>query len=345
VLAGLVVYMFGYPAVQVSNDDSPAALRLLSSARQDLAASGFDKSLAAIEPMPDRYYLASDVLGLIHQNYATLQQRLANYPAFLTTGERSEFKEMATDTELQNLLQTRGSVVDLLKHPRIVGVINNAEIMGELEQLDLKDLYQYLKTGRSAKYSEERILGWWQLDAYATYIAARKKNPDMPPKQMAELKQMLMIWIPELKFLASPDKKMTLRLELGEAARQFIEQARKAAEAAAQAAQAAQETSAPTALMDPRMAARYGLRRPQASAEEGEATETPKPAANAAVPGMPKFNLTGDGSWQRQGARYRISFKDGDGKEHAAEAMLDDDRLLLISQGQTLIFYKLFVEG
>ncbi len=338
-LVGLVIYIFGYPVVQVTSDDSPAMQRFLSSARQDVSSSGLDKTLAAIDPVPNTYYQASDVLGMIYQNYATLQQRMANYPAFLTFGERPEFKEIATDTTLLNLLQTRGPVIEVIKHPKIVALLNNAEVMSELQQLSLKDLYQYLKTGKSTKYAEEKILGWWQLDPHATFTLARKKNPDMPAKRMAELKQMLMVWIPLLKVMAAPDNSLMLRIDISPQAQQFVEQAKGALEAAQQAAQAAQGGPNLNQL-PPGYAERYGMRRPQQTAPP----DAPPAAPPAALPGVPQIDLSGKGTWQREGSssRYTVKFQSDQGRSKEATAIIQDDELLLTSDGMTMVFVRTY---
>ncbi len=339
ILVGLVIYIFGYPAVQVTGDDSPTMQRMLSTARQDLSASGLDKTLSAIDPMPENYYLASDVLGMIYQNYATLQQRLADYPAFLALGQRPEFKDIATDTALLNLLQTRGSIVEVLKNPKIVGLINSAEIMGELQQVSLKDLYQYLKTGKSAKYDEEKILGWWQLDPHATFTLARKKNPDMPSKQMAMLKQMLLVWLPQLTVMAAPDNSLAIHFELSDQAKQIIEAQKKALEAAQQAQQ--DQPNQP-ARMPPGYAERYfrGQTPPPQAAPQNQ----PAPAAMASIPGAPELNLAAKGTWQREGSssRYKLKLQDDKGKESNGSAVIEEDDMTLAAEGQTFVFVRTY---
>lgn len=335
-LVGLVIYILGYPAVQVTGDDSPALQRFLSAARKDITATGLDRTLAALDPMPENYYLACDVTGLVYQNYAALQQRLANYPAFLAWGERPEFKEIATDTALLNLLQTRGPVLEVIKHPKIVALLNNPEVMGELEALSLKDLYQYLKTGKSAKYDEEKILGWWQLDPHATFTLARRKNPNMPPKQMSELKQLLMVWIPQLTVMAAPDKSLLLRVELSEQARQIIEAARKAAEAAAQA----QQQASGVQQLPPGYAERYGLMRrgPEAAPAPDAAPAAP------AMPAVPGANLAGKGTWEREGSslRYKVTIQNEQGRESRGTAVLEQDELILTAAGQSLVLVRTY---
>jgi hypothetical protein len=342
ILVGLVIYIFGYPAVQVTGDDSPGLQRFLSSARRDISTSGLDRTLAAIDPMPEDYYLASDVLGLVYQNYAALQQRIANYPAFLPWGERQEFKDIATDTSLLNLLQTRGPIIEVLNHPKIVALMDNAAVMEELRQLSLKDLYQYLKTSKSAKFDEEKILGWWQLDPHATFTLARKKNPDMPPKMMAELKQMLMVWIPQLTVMAAPDKSLVLRVELGEAARQMIEQMKQAAEAALQAQQQNAQGGGVNQL-PPGYAERYGLMRrgPGAGAPVETDSQTP---ATPATPALPGSAIAGKGSWEREGSslRYKVKFQNEQGKDQSGSAVVEQDEMLLTADGRTMVFVRTY---
>lgn len=339
-LVGLVIYILGYPVVQVTSDDSPTLQKFLSSARQDVSSSGLDKTLASLDPVPNTYYQASDVLGLIYQNYGPLQQRLANYPAFLTFGQRQEFKDIAADTTLGSLVQTRGPLIEVLNHPKIVALMNNPEIMSELQQLSLKDLYQYLKTGKSAKYDEEKLLGWWQLDPHATFTLARKRNPDMPAKAMAGLKQMLMVWIPLLKVMAAPDNSILLRLDISPQAQQMIEAAKRAAEAAQQAAQAAQGGPNVNQL-PPGYAERYGLnRRPQPTPE----APTPTPAPAAALPGVPQLDVAGKGTWQREGSssRYTIKFQSDQGKSKDALAVVTGDEMVLTSDGMSMVFVRTY---
>src|SRR5439155_13810207 len=99
-----------------------------------------------------------------------LHSRLAGYPPFLSLAERQEFQDVATDTEFQNLLATQAAVGQIAGNPKTQAILNNREIIQQIEQTDLKDLREYLKTGESPKYGDTRILGRWQLDAYATLL-------------------------------------------------------------------------------------------------------------------------------------------------------------------------------
>lgn len=351
-LLGVIVYVFGYPAVQVTSDESPVPQRLLSSVRKELQEGGLDKTLASLDPMPETYYLSSDLIGLLYQNPG-LQERLLNYPAFLSLAERSEIKEIAGDVEFLNLWQTRAPILNLVNHPKIQGVIKNAEIVGEIRQVDLKDLHQYLTTGKSAKYDEEKILGRWNLDSSATFTLARKKRPDMSAKDMDKLKTLVGVFLARASLMATPDNKITVKVPLTDEANRLIEAAKaKLAAAAAQAAAAADGAGAPPPMMDPRyppprMDPRYrqylsGGRTPEPSAPE----QRPKPAATPKnLPGIPDVNLAGEGSWGREGTRYKLKLTDEQSKTHAGDGTADDEHLLInldgISSGlQTFAFVR-----
>ncbi|MBK9138343.1 MAG: CvpA family protein [Verrucomicrobia bacterium] len=344
VILGVIVYSFGYPAVQVTGPDSPAPQRMLAKVRQELRDLGLDKSLAALDPMSDTYYLASDIFGLLYHN-SLLQPRLYNYPAFLALSEQAEFKEIATDSELQNLLQTGGPAVEILRHPKIVGIINNESIVSQLKEVDLRDLYGYLRTGHSDKYAEEKILGRWEINPSATLVAAKRRNPDMPVAQMRQLKTLITVFLPKVTLMATPDNQAVMNLEVTDAARKMIEEAQARIRAAAEAAQAAAEGGGVGApRMDPAIAQRYGLRAPTPSSPPpgSDGTATP-PARTLAMEGIPDVQVAGIGTWSREGIRYKIRIRSEGGRESVYDGVMKDDQLILTGTGQTLIFERQIV--
>ena len=339
VLISLVIYIFGYPATEVTSDESPALQRYLSNARNDLHSSGLDRTLASLDPMPENYYLVTDILGLLYHNFSMLQERLFDYPAFLALSERAEFKDIATDTDLQNLLQTSAPLINIINHPKILAIVNNSEIMDQLRKVDLKDLAQYLQSGKSAKYDEERILGRWRMDPSATLVAVKRKNPDLSVSQMGQMKKLITIFMTRVSFMTTPDNEAIMKMELPEEAKRLI--------AAATAAKpAAPDPNAPDAAAAPdqsRMRARYGARYSAQPAPAAATAAKPKPNPDAA---LANFNLASAGRWQRDGLNYKVTLKDQ--KEHAAtaQAVVDDDRLLLttevpgLERGLTLVFVR-----
>lgn len=340
VLISLVIYIFGYPATEVTSDDSPALQRYLSNARNDLHSSGLDRTLASLDPMPENYYLATDILGLLYHNFSMLQERLFDYPAFLALSERAEFKDIATDTDLQNLLQTSAPLINIINQPKILVIVNNSEIMDQLRKVDLKDLAQYLQSGKSAKYDEEKILGRWRMDPSATLVAVKRKNPDLPVSQMAQMKKLITIFMTRVSFMTTPDNEAIMKMELPEEAKRLI-----AAATAAAAKPAAPDPTAPDAgavADQSRMRARYGPRYNTAAAPAATAAK-PKPNPDAA---LANFNLASTGRWQRDGLNYKVTLKDQKQQAVTAQAVVDDDRLLLttdvpgLDRGLTLVFVR-----
>lgn len=333
VLVCAVIYVTGYPLVGVTSAESPTMQRLLAQAREDLHTTGLDKTLASLDGMDENYYLTSDTLALLYGNGAVLQDRLDNYPAFLTLSERPELKEIATDTDLQQLIQTAGPAVSLVKHPKILAVVNNAEIVEQLKQVDLKDLYNYLRTGKSEKYGEEKILGRWKLDPSATLVSVKRKNPDMSVAEMRRLKDQITIFLPKTTLMVTPDKQAFLRIEMTEQAKKLIEdaQARVKAVADATANGDAGEAAASSSLM----AQRYGLR-PRAPATPA----APAAGSAAAQPGMPEMPPSLAGTWSRDGIKYKLALKDDKGHEQTADAIVDGDRLIMTVRGQPTVMVR-----
>lgn len=331
-LLGLVIYIFGYPAVQVTNDNSPQGQRLLSQARQQLTTTGLDKSVSALDPMPDNYYLISDLVGLVYNNNS-LHERLANYPAFLEFAERQEFKDIVTDTEIMGGLQTQAPIIPILNNPKILGLLDNAEIMEKLRQVDLKDLYRYLETGTSAKF-QEPILGRWRINIADTYILARRQNPDMTSKQMRAIKTLLVVWLPNFTLMATPDGNIYPKVELSREARAFVDAARSAIEAAQQAAAQNNPYGDPTMQQRYGLGPGYGQEPPEGSQRSGNSL--------ADLTGVPQLDM-GTGSWERRGRDYRISFTQGNNNRRGT-ATIDEDTLKLDLNGMTYVFLRTMLQ-
>ncbi len=320
-LIGLVIHIAGYLSVQVASEEgSSSLLRYLSQAKQELRTTGLERSVAALDPMPPAYYQVSDILGLIYQN-PILISRLSQYPPFLTLGERTEFQEIASDKDYINLLLTKADVSQIVSHPKTQALILSPEIVQELLQQDLKDLRQYLETGISPKYDEEKILGVWNIDLYTTVAQVRKKLPNISASDMRQLRKKMSEELPGATLKATTDKKVTFKAPGVEAARQ--------AAAAAAAAQAARQPSAGSGgapTMSPEMARRYGLGpsgNPRAAAPPPAAV--PQPAAN--VP--PPLVSAGQGTWQKNADNYELRIQNDKGREFKVLADTADGRLTI----------------
>lgn len=317
---GLAIYVGGYFTAQVGGEESNnAGFKYLSKARQDLVSTGLDKSIASLDRAPALYYQTSDILGLIYHN-PILVSRLADYPPFLQLGERAEFQELAKDTEFNNLFMSKGDAAEMIGHPKIQAIVLNEELVQELLKQDMKDLKEYLETGVSPKYSAERILGRWHLDAYASLAQMRKKKPDMPASEMVLLRKRLSALESATSFTATTDNKAILKINLPDAPPP-------SAVVAATAAPA-------TPQLSPELAQRYGVNR------GGNLRPTAAAPVAAAPPAQAVPLRSSEGAWQREGSTYHLSVKDDKGKESKIDITADEGRLLAQVAGVTLVFER-----
>jgi len=333
IIACLLIYIFGYPAVPFTTEGSPGWQKLLKTARVQLYETKMDRCVASLDPMPHRYYDVVDVLALIYHN-PSVYERLANYPPFLEFQQMQEFRDLATDTQILGTLQTQGPVLPLLSNPKILAILNNQTIMNHLAQVDLSDLYTYLMTGKSPKYADQPILGKWKIDIAASYVAIRRKQPDMSVRQMRMVKLVLTLFLPKLEFMATPSKKAILKLKLTGQAQQIHKQMQEAIQKAQEAMQQAMGPYGYGAE-----ARRYGLM-PPAGQEQTQQKQTKVPLVPP-VPGMLAFDFNGTGTWtQIRNGRYRIRIKDTQGRTVTGIAEFQEKDLLRIEFGDwVLIFY------
>jgi colicin V production protein len=365
ILIGLVIYIMGYLTVQVSADDKDsAAVRYLNQARADLRASGLEKTVAAFDPAPAGYYLASDIVGLLYHN-PLLNTRLAGYPPFLALGDRQEFQDIANDTEFQNMLQTQATVGQIVNHPKTQTILNSQEIIQQIEQTDLKDLREYLKTGESPKYADVRILGRWQMDPYATLLQMKRRRTGITTAEMRLMKQQLefvrsysLVVTPDNNVkLKGPDVMPLIQKYIGDLTASYA--ARRTTPQPAAAAPAAAPAPAPTQpSVSAQMAQRYGLRGatpPPAPASTTVAAAAPAPAAAAPTPGaiaaeiaaLPVVVLA-QGTWKEAGDRYEVALEaqaagfkfNSGGKSATVEADIRDGRLYLTESDATTVMVR-----
>ncbi len=210
------IYVGGYftQAAGVGEGD-PAGAQLLSKVRTEMHDSKLDHVVAAYDPTPSDVYKASDIVALILKN-PLLESRLSHYPVFLSLGERPEFQALSKDIQLQQLIQTGGKITEIIAYPKVQAIVTNADISKEIIGLvgnDLGDLHEYLTTGKSPKYDEEKILGYWTVDERATILAFKRKNPNMPLLALNKERVRIMPIIRGLTLTATTEKQAILKKE------------------------------------------------------------------------------------------------------------------------------------
>jgi hypothetical protein len=314
-----VAYAGGYLTAQVAEDkNNPFWINFLTNVREDMHATGLDKSLAALDNTSSRFYEAADVIGLIYHN-PVLQGRLANYPYFLTLSQNSDLQEISADKEYNDLIFGKSSFGAIINHADTKRILANQEIMDQLKGVDLKDLKTYLETGKSPKYADEKLVGRWILDKDAVLTYARKNNPDMKVNELLALKKGVE-GLPDQTIINTLDNKIIVKSEGGAAA---------PAAAAAPAPAPAQ----PQMTQDPRYARLIRNRQPAPAARPA----APPPAA--APP--PVLRIQGEGQWKTAGTGdYEMTIPDPAGKPQTLAATIHDDELVVSKGPLALIFNR-----
>ena len=168
ILVGVFLYGPGYLTYQVATAGDPGWLKFINYTRKSMEGSGLEKMAASLDPMPSKFYEVSDIIGLFHKN-PLLESRFRNYPPFLEALTKAEVEGTTVveseSSEFRKMLAEQSSIVHLAAAVLVLSITD----MGEaLLQADLKDLRTFLESGESPIYSDEKILGRWQLDGNAT---------------------------------------------------------------------------------------------------------------------------------------------------------------------------------
>ncbi len=214
VLIAMVIHAFSYWTVQMAaGDTDPKGMRLLNQLGRDLQSTGMARVAKAVDPMSDTFYDTADLAGLLYQN-SLLEARLLRYPGFLSLGERPEFQTLGQDTAFAEMRLKQTPVREVLQHPTARAVFDNPELLRLVwvtVQPDLKDLGNFLETGKSAKYDGEPILGRWSFDANASVLAYRRTRPNATGNEAAKLRSWMHEKFPKSSIVAAPDHMLVMK--------------------------------------------------------------------------------------------------------------------------------------
>lgn len=208
------IYSLGYLTVQVATSDQDSwMLRVVTRLAEDMKETGMDKAVARFMPGSELYYDSADVAADIFQT-PLLQNRLANYPPFLTLGEKEEFKPLS-DPGFQAEWIKGISFGSFIHHPKISPLVENHAVFTNILGMvggDLKDLKAYLETGKSAKFDDEKILGRWAFSFKSSVALARRKKPTMGSAELTRLRKTLATAFLNGQFTATVDNRAILKL-------------------------------------------------------------------------------------------------------------------------------------
>ncbi|MBI3191086.1 MAG: hypothetical protein HYZ36_00350 [Pedosphaera parvula] len=243
ILYGVIVYSLGYWTIQLeSPGKNPKVVRFLNTARESLHSSGFEKLVAAFDPAPDSFYDAADAVGLLYSNPA-VGRRFVSYPGTLSLMERPEFQTIITGAPIPSApgqpgspeaaapppppepppsggsappaagsgLASQPNLDVLLANPKLQAIFKKKEIIAQINQVDMKDLVEFLKTGKSPKYKDAKVLGRWDLYIPATLIQTKKLHPQTPMGELARLKKLMNAVLTDVTLVIAPDSQIFLK--------------------------------------------------------------------------------------------------------------------------------------
>ena len=214
ILISFVIYNFTYWSTQIaSSGNETKAMRLINQMGHDLATTGLAKTGRSVFVMPDIYYKLADLAGLLRQN-PQLNDRLESYPAFLSLGERDDFKQLGQDSNFQGAWKNVAPIAQLLGDPQVKTMLKNNNLTAtifSILQTDLDDLNEYLKTGKSPKYDPIKILGRWDFNVSVTVNLFRQARPNIQPNAMRAARAWMTEAYADTTFMAGADGQALLK--------------------------------------------------------------------------------------------------------------------------------------
>lgn len=183
VLVSFFIFNLTYWTTQMTADAStqPLPVRLINSLGEGLQSSGFSKTASAVGTLPPTFYKLADLSGLLMQN-PKLGPQFAEYPGLTSLWHRDDMQSLVTDPAVTNALASGASLSDIINEPSVHAFLENKELTKVVQDdlvTNLDDLTAYLKTGKSAKYGAEPIVGNWQFNAGVTLAWLRQNQPKM----------------------------------------------------------------------------------------------------------------------------------------------------------------------
>ncbi len=192
-LVSFVIFNLSYWTIQVApSSNESMAIRVINRMGADLDATGLAGAARSLVSLPDRYYQLADLAGLLRQN-PRLKDRLKNYPAFISLGERDDFKQLGQDSGFQSAWESSAPIAQILRDPQVKAMLRNNDLTGMvlgLLEANWTDLNRYLKTGKSQRYNSEKILGRWGFNVNVSVGTLLIARPNLPAAEIKALRSM-----------------------------------------------------------------------------------------------------------------------------------------------------------
>ena len=180
---------------------------------RDSETTGFAQIARAIDPMPEIYFKAADLAGLLCQN-PQLRDRLADYPMFISLAERDDFQQLGQNSDFQNAWKQHAPIGNLINDSQFKSIWQNQDtvnLVWGIVQDNFDDLFAYLQTGQSAKYGSEKIVGRWDFNAGAATAIMLQSRPVISSREMRAMRAVLTQAYAKTAFVAGADGQAFLK--------------------------------------------------------------------------------------------------------------------------------------
>jgi len=308
------IYAVGYP-IMLSDPPSsaPALYRFMGKLRADLQGSGFEKFAAAMDRTPESYYQGSDFIGLMYHN-PQLQSRMMHYPLFLSLSGTPEFVKMLAGPETRQILENKAPITRWLD-TNSMNLLKNNFIRSQLKQVDTADMLEFAKTGKSAKYDSELVIGVWVINLSPTVNTVKQNHPDVTPAILLQLKGLMKKLVDDIVLVNTPDGQMFLR-----------------------------GTKADFPQVRGLLQARY-VPKPAAPVVDGWQPPPPEapdtgPSAAPSLSDITQTTLIASGRWTKEVETINVSLKKDDNEATGTLTVLNEDNITIKINEGTIVFSR-----
>jgi Colicin V production protein len=213
ILISFVIFNLSYWTAQIApSENETKTVRLVNKMGEDLQSTGLDKAARSVATMPGMYYKMANLIGLIVQN-PELSERLGNYPAFISLGERDDIRALAQDSNLTGAWK-QSAPLAALKDSQVKDILKNQDLVHtvwSILETNMDDLTNYLATGKSPKYDSEKIVGRWDFDLVPALAELRQAQPHITPTEMKAIRALWSQAFAQTTFVAGTDGQAFLK--------------------------------------------------------------------------------------------------------------------------------------
>jgi uncharacterized membrane protein required for colicin V production len=211
ILATFFIFNLAYWTVQTAvAQDQPIWIRLVNRLGNDLQSTGLSRPADAVGTLSPENYQLADLAGFLMQN-PKVGPRLATYPALTSLWEQDNMQPLVTDSSLANALNAETPLGDILYNPSVLSLMANPELSHQglgILLTNYDDLTAYLKTGNSAKYDGEKIIGRWKFNPAVTVAWLRQDQPQIRASEMRAIRAWMAQSYAKTRILATGDNQV-----------------------------------------------------------------------------------------------------------------------------------------